>query len=64
MATRINYTQETLGTKAAAVTIIGDSMVSPSSNYREDFRADRPFIFIIDETSTGAILFMGMVNNL
>lgn len=30
----------------------------------ELFKADRPFMFILDEVSTGTILFMGKINNL
>lgn len=51
------------GTEAAAVTIIGgDTMAMPSAPIT--FHADRPFAFIIEESSTGAILFTGRVNKL
>jgi serpin B len=43
------------GTKAAAVTIIEDN-----GNILGSFIADHPFLFIIRETSSGAILFMGV----
>jgi len=49
------------GTEAAAATavVVGlKSMPAPPAV----FRADRPFIFIIQENSTGSILFMGRVS--
>ncbi len=47
------------GTEAAAVTIVGieTTSVPPS------FIADRPFLYLIRERSTGAILFMGRMDN-
>jgi serpin B len=47
------------GTEAAAVTSVGfvTTSVPPS------FRADRPFLYLIRECSTGAILFIGRVDN-
>lgn len=50
------------GTEAAAVTIIGmyATSVGPAPEPRTvDFFADRPFLFVIRERSTGAILFIG-----
>ena len=52
------------GTEAAAATavIIGTTMVSISQPVQpETFRADHPFIFVIRENTTNAILFMGRV---
>jgi len=50
------------GTEAAAVTFIGMVATSvgpmPQKKFVE-FHADRPFIFLIRERSTGAILFIG-----
>lgn len=50
------------GTEAAAVTFIGMAATSvgpmPQKKFVE-FHADRPFIFLIRERSTGAILFIG-----
>ena len=47
------------GTEAAAVTIIGmKDGASPDMKY-VSFTADRPFLYVISEQSTGAILFMG-----
>ena len=49
------------GTEAAAATaVVMDKMAAMPSNV---FRADHPFIFIIQEKETGNILFMGRVNN-
>jgi serpin B len=52
------------GTKAAAVTV-ATTVLGASLGELEDpgplrFYADRPFIYQIVETSTGAILFMGV----
>jgi len=49
------------GTEAAAATaVVMTSSVAGPGNV---FRADYPFIFIIQEKETGNILFMGRVNN-
>jgi len=48
------------GGEAAAVTSVGMVVTSIGPNRRE-FRADRPFLFLINETSTGTILFAGKV---
>ena len=46
------------GTEAAAVTVIGvDSYAMPDEPKR--FHANRPFLYIISEQSTGAIFFIG-----
>ena len=46
------------GTEAAAVTVIGyDSTAMPDEPKR--FHANRPFLYIISEQSTGAIFFIG-----
>lgn len=49
------------GTKAAAVTaaIMAMSLQHPDEPRRVDFHADRPFVYMITEANTGAILFMG-----
>ncbi|MFH0836002.1 MAG: serpin family protein [Candidatus Micrarchaeota archaeon] len=50
------------GTEAAAVTVIGIGITS----VREGppvFKADHPFLFLIQEKTTGAVLFMGRVSN-
>ena len=46
------------GTEAAAATGIGGFQSGP-----EEFRADHPFVFIIQEKETGQILFIGRVMN-
>lgn len=48
------------GTEAAAATAIG---MAGSAMPRNFFRADHPFIFIIQEKGTGNILFMGRVTD-
>jgi serpin B len=49
-----------IGTEAAAVTAIIMELVSPP---KPSFVADHPFMFIIKDEITGAILFMGHVSN-
>ena len=49
------------GTEAAAATAVG--MELNSAMPRNFFRADHPFIFIIQEKETGNILFMGRVTD-
>lgn len=50
------------GTEAAAVTTIGIELTSmPMEPRRVIFNADRPFLYVIQENSTGSILFMGAV---
>jgi serpin B len=49
------------GTEAAAATAVG--METTSVRSRTIFRADHPFIFIIQEKETGNILFMGRVTD-
>ena len=48
------------GTEAAAATAVS---MSESFRIRPVFRADHPFIFLIQERETGNILFMGRVIN-
>ena len=51
-----------VGTEAAAVTSVGISLTSARPMPEKVvFKADRPFIYIIQENSTGSILFMGTV---
>ena len=53
------------GTEAAAATIVemikGPVSTIPAGPIR--FVADRPFLYVIKENSTSAILFMGKVEN-
>ena len=52
------------GTEAAAVTtVIMFGAASPSPHVTINFTADRPFIFLIQDTETGSILFIGRVLN-
>jgi len=58
--TYINTDEE--GTEAAAVTVVtGVTSVAPSDAMV--FKADKPFIYVIQENSTGVILFMGVVKS-
>ena len=56
--TYIEVTEE--GTTAAAVSGNGMDM-SPSSLAAQEFIVNRPFVYVIQEISTGAILFIGKV---
>jgi serpin B len=49
------------GTEAAAVTSVAIERTSINPNQKPTFRADRPFLFVIRENSTGTILFMGKI---
>jgi serpin B len=49
------------GTEAAAATVV--NMLAGSAMPRNVFRANHPFIFIIQEKDTGNILFMGRVSD-
>ena len=51
------------GTEAAAATGFGMSEVESMPPPTPIFKADHPFIFIIQQNETGNILFMGRVNN-
>ncbi len=59
----INVNEE--GTEAAAATGMGvDSEALPTTvPFTPTFRADRPFIYLIRDTKTGAVLFLGRVLN-
>ena len=46
------------GTEAAAVTAVGEGATS----IQEMFMANRTFLFVIQEESTGVVLFMGKIN--
>ena len=53
------------GTKAAAVTdiMIKETAMMPSEE-TYNFIVDKPFVYVIEDQSTGMILFMGRVNSL
>lgn len=50
------------GTEAAAVTAVG-MVLSSAGSFPQPFIVDRPFLFAITEKSTGAVIFIGTVNN-
>jgi len=49
------------GTEAAAATAV--MVISESVSDYKEFRANQPFIFIIQDRETGMILFMGEVED-
>ncbi|MBD3260014.1 serpin family protein [Candidatus Woesearchaeota archaeon] len=51
------------GTEAAAATAVVISLKSAMPAQPKVFRADHPFIFMIQQKDTGNILFMGRMNN-
>lgn len=54
------FKMEEVGVKAAAVTSI-EGMLTAAGPVTDKFVIDRPFMILIEEQSTGAILFMGKV---
>lgn len=52
-----------IGTEAAAVTVVGVELTSYNPSKSITFNANKPFIYIIQENSTGSVLFMGAVKN-
>jgi serpin B len=50
------------GTEAAAVTAVEISLTSAGGSHLTHFIADKPFLFVIRENSTGSILFMGRLS--
>ncbi|MDD2513563.1 MAG: serpin family protein [Proteiniphilum sp.] len=59
--TYINTNEE--GTEAAAVTAVGMQLTAVQKPRSVTFHANRPFVYLIRENSSGAILFMGAVKN-
>jgi len=54
-----------VGTEAAAVTVVGMETTSmPAQPEKITFKVDKPFIYLIQEKSTGSILFMGSIKSL
>lgn len=53
----INGTVPLINTEAAAVTVIGNGATSSTPTAK--FYANRPFLYVISEQSTGAIFFIG-----
>lgn len=51
------------GTRAAAVTVIVTNDGAAPMEQPKEFVADRPFIYVIQDTETGIILFMGRMND-
>ena len=49
------------GTEAAAVTVVEMQLSSAGPSDMFTMRVDRPFIFVIREINSGALLFMGKI---
>lgn len=60
---RVHIVVDEHGTEAAAVTDIGLETALPGAPHPE-VTIDRPFIFIISESTSSSILFIGRINNL
>ena len=54
---RIKLSEE--GTEAAAVTVTGFFTTSVGGSSMVSFLADRPFLYVISERSSGAVFFVG-----
>jgi serpin B len=52
------------GTEAAAVTSVGMVVVCACGPTYPEFRADRPFLFVIRERLSGTILFLGKIGTM
>lgn len=54
------------GSEAAAVTVVGIEVTSvgPESRPPVEFVADRPFVFLIKERTTGTVMFIGKVGKI
>ena len=52
------------GTEASAVTVIGMDKRMPTTPEYVTFHANRPFLYVISEQSTGAIFFIGQYTGL
>ena len=49
------------GTEAAAATVVGVGLTS--APLTQEFKVDRPFVFLIRDDRSGSILFMGKITN-
>lgn len=56
-----NITVDEAGTEAAAATVIGTA--TSGGGEPPTLRVDRPFLFLIRDVPTGAVVFMGRVSN-
>jgi serpin B len=51
------------GSEAAAATVVEVGVTSVDPNQPRVFRLDKPFVFFIQDTYSGAVLFMGKLGN-
>ena len=51
------------GTEAAAATVVIMELAAAPASSPIEFKADRPFFFVIRDNPTGAILFLGRMMN-
>lgn len=66
MIHQANIDVDEAGTEAAAATAIGmdtGGCTGPAPAERIEFRLDHPFLFAIRDVETGAILFMGRIED-
>jgi serpin B len=57
-----NITVDEAGTEAAAATVVGFDTAGPGAE-PTNLRIDRPFLFVLRDVPTGAIVFMGRVSD-
>jgi serpin B len=60
-----SITVDEAGTEAAAATaaVVGVTSAMPPEDEPVEMTIDRPFVFMIRDTNTGAVLFVGRVVN-
>jgi serpin B len=58
-----NITVDEAGTEAAAATVVGMDTSGGGPNLEINLRLDRPFLFVLRDVPTGAIVFMGRVDD-
>lgn len=58
---KVTVSTDEMGTVGAAATEIELYAISNGNENIENFNFDRPFVFFIEETSTGTVLFIGKV---
>jgi serpin B len=58
-----NITVDEQGTEAAAATAVGMRATSAPMDPPVELTIDRPFLYAVRDTATGAVLFLGRVSD-